>query len=67
MGSSKYLPISEVFTDVEIQESIAVIKLVHEYYFPAVAQSHPQTKPDVDPKEEVKVEGETTADKNKLE
>ena len=36
LGQSKYLPVSEVFTDVEVQESIAVIKMVHEYYFPAV-------------------------------
>ena len=58
LGQSKYLPVSEVFTDVEIQESIAIIKMVHEYYFPAVEGDQPQAqaKAEEEKKEEAKVD-----------
>ena len=65
MGQSKYLPISEIFTDVQIQESVAVIKMVHEYYFPDVQEVNPQANQK--DKEESKEESEAAGDKDKVE
>lgn len=44
-GEVKFLPLKEVFIDVEIQESIAVMKMIQEYHNPGPAKEGELAQP----------------------